>query len=333
MSQFTRNADGRNFAYTDEEKEAFLDPSKLYEYRRTMESASNGIFKNLVFDETSPEIKKGFRANMEKVMKERLKDDPSLINKLIPSYQPWCRRLTPGDGYLEALQEPNARLVDDPIDTITATGIRTKSGEEKDYDILVTATGFVNTRVPPWKMIGRNGVDLADRFKEDADGYLSLAAPAMPNYFSIGCGPNFTIANGPILSAYGFITDYILQWTRKIAEEDIHSVCVKDDIVEAYNIYIQQVLRRTAWNRECESWYKKGRKDEYRTGITAIYPGSMMHFKSMLEKIRPEDFEIKYRSANPFNFYGCGLTALDMSSDQPDLSSYLADTMNLDTIL
>lgn len=266
-------------------------------------------------------------------MHERLQQNPELINKLMPSYQPWCRRLTPGDGYLEALQEPNARLIDEPIAEITKTGIRTESGEELAYDMIIAATGYVNTRVPPWKMTGRNNTSLAERFATDTDGYLSLAAPAMPNYFTIGCGPNFTIANGPILSAYGFLADYILQWITKIAEEDIHSVCVKDAVVDAYNIYIQQVLRRTAWNRECESWYKKGRKDEYRTGITAIYPGSMMHFKSMVERIRPEDFDIRYRSANPFNFYGCGLTKLDLESDAPDLSFYLPETMRLDSIM
>ena len=266
-------------------------------------------------------------------MKQRLNENPELIDKLMPSYQPWCRRLTPGDGYLEALQEPNARLVDDPVDTVTATGIRTKSGEEVEYDAIVTATGFVNSRVMPWKMVGKGGISLAERYKDDADGYLSVAAPSMPNFFTIGCGPNFTIANGPVLSALGFMSDYVLQWAQKIAEEDIRSICVKDTVVEAYNIYIQQVLRRTAWNRECESWYKKGRKDEYRTGISAIYPGSMMHFKSMLEKIRPEDFDITYRTANPFNFYGCGLTALDLSEANPDLSYYLEDTMRLDHMM
>lgn len=350
MSQFTRNMDGRNFscqcspiselvrpgAYsfpdTDDEKESFKDPQNLYDYRRKLESTSNGIFKNLVFDETAQEVKKGFRSSMEKVMKDRLNNNPELLKSLVPKYQPWCRRLTPGDGYLEALQEPNARLVDNPIETITATGVRTKNGEETEYDVIVAATGFVNSRVVPWKMLGRNGIPLAERFKEDADGYLSVCAPSMPNYFSIGCGPNFTIANGPVLSALGFISDYILQWARKIAEEDIHSICVKDSVVEAYNIYIQQVLRRTAWNRECESWYKKGRRDEYRTGITAIYPGSMMHFKSMLQQIRPEDFDLKYRSANMFRFYGNGLTDLDMH-DNPDLSFYLEDTMKLDSIM
>jgi hypothetical protein len=33
---------------------------------------------------------------MEKVMKQRLNDNPELIGKLLPTYQPWCRRLTPG---------------------------------------------------------------------------------------------------------------------------------------------------------------------------------------------------------------------------------------------
>jgi hypothetical protein len=45
-------------ADTDEEKANFLDPQNLYAYRRKMESASNGIFKNLVFDETAPEVRR-----------------------------------------------------------------------------------------------------------------------------------------------------------------------------------------------------------------------------------------------------------------------------------
>ena len=44
---------------TDEEKAAFQDPENLYSYRRKLESASNGIFKNLVFDDTAPNVKKG----------------------------------------------------------------------------------------------------------------------------------------------------------------------------------------------------------------------------------------------------------------------------------
>ena len=157
-------------------------------------------------------------------MKERLAESPDLHKRLIPTYQPWCRRLTPGDAYLTALQAPNAELVDTPIETVTENGIRTVGGGSHDYDIIVAATGFVNSRVVPWTMKGRGGVLLSDRWREDSEGYLSVCAPDMPNYFSIGCGPNFTIANGSVLSALGFVSDYILRWAVKIASEDIRYV-------------------------------------------------------------------------------------------------------------
>jgi hypothetical protein len=106
-------------------------------------------------------------------------------------------------------------------------------------------------------------------------------------------------------------------------------VTVNNEAVEAYNIYLQQILRRTAWNEDCDSWYKKGRADEYRTGITAIYPGSMNHFRQMLSSIRGEDFDLVYSSKNRYNFVGNGLTEVDVSEDG-DLSAYLAKTMKFE---
>ena len=53
---------------TDDEKANFQDPANLYEYRRKMESTSNGIFKNLVFDETAPEVKKSLSVNELDIM-------------------------------------------------------------------------------------------------------------------------------------------------------------------------------------------------------------------------------------------------------------------------
>jgi len=263
-------------------------------------------------------------------MRERIA--PELHARLIPSYQPWCRRLTPGDDYLSALQAPNASLIDTPIASITPTSIITADGQSQPTDIIITASGFTNTRVPPWTMHGLSGTSLSALWSHDTSGYLSVCAPSMPNYFSLGCGPNFTIANGSVLSAFGFVADYILLWLVKMSREDIRSIVPKDDVVEAYNIYIQEVLRRTAWNGECSSWYRKGRRDAYRTGITAIYPGSMNHFKAMLEGVRGEDFEIEYGSRNRWRFFGNGLTGLDMQ-DGADLAWYLKSTMKLENMM
>jgi hypothetical protein len=78
-------------------------PPKLFEYRIKFERTSNSIFKTLVFNETCQDVKKAFRANIEKLMRERLRNDEVVMSKPTSSYQPWCRRLTPGDAYLEAL--------------------------------------------------------------------------------------------------------------------------------------------------------------------------------------------------------------------------------------
>ena len=57
---------------------------------------------------------------------------------------------------------------------------------------------------------------------------------------------NFTIANGPVLSAFGFMADYILRWCLKIAGEGIKSTTVKASVTEAWNVYIQEIMQRTA---------------------------------------------------------------------------------------
>jgi cation diffusion facilitator CzcD-associated flavoprotein CzcO len=209
---------------TKEQIESFKDPEKLFEYRKRLESFSNALFKRLVFNDTNRDTKLDFRKALEKFMSEQLHGDASMINRLQPSYQPWCRRLTPTDKYLEAVQAPNAALVDAKIERVTADCVWQAGGIHRHYDIIVAATGFANSRVPPWTMRGRNGILLSERWKDNVDGYISVCAPDMPNYFSIGCGPNFPIANGPVLSAMGFVADYILQWAVKISSEDIQCV-------------------------------------------------------------------------------------------------------------
>ena len=334
MSQYTRNGDGQNFEFNEEEKANFKNhPEELLAYRKKLEDTSIRLFKNLIFDETCPEVKTEFRKTLTRVMRERLQSQPGLADKLLPTFQPWCRRLTPADGYLEALQAPNVTLVNTPIEAVTPTGIRLRDGKETDYDVIVTATGFVNNRVIPWTMRGRDGILMDELFKENPQAYLSICIAHMPNYFAIGCAPNFPIANGPVLSAISWICDYIVRWTKKIMSEDIKTICVKQDVVEAYNIYIQEILRRTAWNKECNSWYKTGTKDEYRTGITAIYPGSLHHLREMLVcDLRGEDFDFTYRSSNEFKFLGNGMAEVDLD-DANDLAFHIDEAYKLENMI
>ncbi|KAI9810464.1 MAG: hypothetical protein M1827_006240 [Pycnora praestabilis] len=104
-----------------------------------------------------------------------------------------------------------------------------------------------------------------------------------------------------------------------MANEDIKSVDVKEDVVDDWNVWGDELLKRSVWASGCRSWYKNGKVDGR---ITALYPGSPLHFKDLTNTIRGEDFDIKYRSKNRWKFLGNGFTRMEME-DGGDLSYYI----------
>ena len=61
-----------------------------------------------------------------------------------PRYQPWDERLcaVPDGDLFKAIKSGKADVVTDQIETFTERGIRLKSGQELEADIIVTATGL-----------------------------------------------------------------------------------------------------------------------------------------------------------------------------------------------
>ena len=62
-----------------------------------------------------------------------------------PQYNPWDQRLclVPDSDLFRVIREGSASVVTDHIETFTETGLRLKSGDHLDADIIVTATGLV----------------------------------------------------------------------------------------------------------------------------------------------------------------------------------------------
>jgi cation diffusion facilitator CzcD-associated flavoprotein CzcO len=90
---------------------------------------------------TEPEVVKqellaGVRAH--------LGPDADLDPHFMPSYRPWRQRIAfvPDGDLFKAIASGKASVVTDEIERFTATGIRLKSGETLEADIVVTATGF-----------------------------------------------------------------------------------------------------------------------------------------------------------------------------------------------
>lgn len=189
-------------------------------------------------------------------MKLKLKHNPELCAKLIPDWALGCRRITPAEGYLEALQKPNVELVTEGVARVTEDSVFTADGRSWKVDVLACATGFDVSLKPSWTMIGRNGVNLRDEFEVDPVAYLALAAKDMPNHF-IFMGPNAVVAHGSLIEAINWSAGYICKWIKKIATEDIKSVVPRSQVVDELVRYEERVHQEFIWSDTCSSWFKR----------------------------------------------------------------------------
>lgn len=255
-------------------------------------------------------IQEGFEADCRARMLESMRDSPpEFRDRMIPSYHAGCRRITPGDNYLEALQSPTSRLCWDPIERLTERGIRTVAGEEEEFDMVVCATGFDSSWLPQWKLVGRGGVRLEDMWREDPRAFFAAQVEDLPNYGMVN-GPNAPISHGSVPSTMSWTCDYLLRWVMRMNREGIKTVAVKKEAVEDFNEWSQEVLKGTVWSGKCRTLYKNGR-DGGR--VTGVYAGSMMHFKNGLDHAirQGEHFDITWRSKNRFRCLGDGKAASD----------------------
>ena len=70
--------------------------------------------------------------------------DYDIEKHFTPTYRPWRQRIAfvPDGDLFESIKVGDASMVTDEIDTFTESGIRLKSGDELEADIVITATGF-----------------------------------------------------------------------------------------------------------------------------------------------------------------------------------------------
>jgi len=143
-------------------------------------------FSDLMIDPAANELAADFvRAQISSIV-----NDQATAELLSPrSFPIGTKRLCLDTGYYATFNQPNVSLVDlqtDPIQQITATGIRTSSGDI-DLDLIVFATGFdamTGALLAP-TITGRDGVTLSEKWQAGPRTYLGIATAGFPNLFTI----------------------------------------------------------------------------------------------------------------------------------------------------
>ncbi|KAM5545277.1 hypothetical protein V8D89_001388 [Ganoderma adspersum] len=287
-------------ALRPEELERFKADQEFFKsVRYTLEESMNSMHSYTQLGSAmQTEFQEVFRKNME----EKLAERPDIASKLIPGFPVSCRRLTPGPGYLETLCKEHVEFISSPIERFTKTGVETEDGKHQELDLVFCATGYDTSWQLPFTIIGRDGVDLNERWKPYPSSYLSVCVDGFPNMF-MSLGPNSFIGAGMLIPIIEYAIMYAVQATAKLQRDRFRSMEIKARAVRDFDRYIDSYFPQSVFSAKCRSWYKLG-KEEGR--VVGLWPGSSLHAMRALQHPRWEDYDYESADADENSMYWLG---------------------------
>ncbi len=311
-----------DYNYVEDETKRFHDdPEYLLQHRKELANRRIDEFRgSLEGPEALAEVRRSYVTSMLQRLGTGEKGT-RLASLLVPDFPVGCRRITPGQGFLEAMVRENVDTHWNSLDHITAEGIVLRDGRVLPVDAIICATGFDTTFKPRFPIIGHDGVNLAEKWEEEnPDAYFGITVPQMPNYFCF-IGPNSPVSNGSLVQAIQMTGIYIYHCIEKLQTQGIKSMTVTERAVADLNEHAQTWLQDTVWAAPCRSWYKRGTTDGR---IVGLYAGSCFHFAEALRDPRWEDYHLECLHRNRFHYLGNGLTQREQRKGD------MGDTQTLD---
>ncbi len=199
-----------------------------------------------------------FAKQMSEVGKAYLRKqvrDPEIRDKLTPRYAVGCKRPGFHNTYLSTFNRDNVRLVTEPIDKVTASGVATADGNSHEADVLILATGFkvMDVDAMTYPVSGSGGRSLSEFWEANRmQAYEGVSIPGFPNYFTV-MGPY-----GYVGSSYFALieaqTHHIVRCLKQARRTAATRVEVSQ---EANDQYFAQVMRKRHrqifWQDTCQS--------------------------------------------------------------------------------
>ncbi|KWV49891.1 monooxygenase [Bradyrhizobium macuxiense] len=218
-----------------------------------------------------------------------LKDRPDLIEKCVPTYPPYGKRILLDNNWFRTLTKPNVELVTDKIDHFAQEGIVTADGTLRQHDIVVISTGFkVSEMAARLNVAGRDGKNLKQVWRDDnPTAYLGLTVPDFPNLFLM-LGPNTGPAHGgSVIFQSECQSRYISACLVEMIENDIAAIDVHPD---AHDQYISKVDAE----HEQLIWTHPGMTTYYRNKQGRVFSAMPWRFVDYWKMTHDPDFS-RYR--------------------------------------
>jgi 4-hydroxyacetophenone monooxygenase len=198
----------------------------------------------------------GHREFFTQYIRDELGDRTDLLEKVVPTYPPYGKRILLDNGWYQALCKPNVRLVTEAVASVTPAGVVTTSGDSHDVDVLVWATGFEASRfVSSLEVVGRDSETLLEAWDgDDARAYLGVSVPGFPNLFMLG-GPNSFPGSGSFMYFMEVQMRYIARLLAEMRGTGVAAIDVRKDVFDEYNELVERTSQQMVWTHPGTNTY------------------------------------------------------------------------------
>lgn len=239
-------------------------------------------------------VRRQENANIEYMMRihqhiDSVVQDRETADALKPWYMFMCKRPCFDNDYLPAFNRPNVHLVDTHGKGITQIEKAGPAFEGRVYpvDLLVYATGFEVQKTGIYnRIVGRNGVDLNDKYSHGTRTLVGIHSHGYPNLFIMGGYQISTLFNlTDVLQVQGDHIAGCIDHTRK------HGYKTIDATADAEEWWVQEVIAnrgKTSRSADCTPGYYNFEGEEQRRqdgNYNGSFPRYIAHVSDVLANI------------------------------------------------
>ena len=262
----------------------------------------DGLLPSLRIDPTWPHPARSLnRANdrhrqeMTRHIDQELEGRPDLIEKCLPTYPPYGKRILLDNSWYKSLRKDNVELVTEGIEHFDETGITTSDGQHHPVDVVIYSTGFKITEMASrLNIAGLGGRRLEDAWAdENPTAYIGITVPDFPNLFCMQ-GPNTGLGHGgSAIFTAECQANYIAVCLEKIVTDDLASIDVKP---EALNDYVRKVdaeHEQMVWSHPGMSTYYRNKAGR----VFSVMPWRLVDYWSMTRVPNFENYQLNRKKA------------------------------------
>ncbi|NIJ61184.1 flavin-containing monooxygenase [Qipengyuania flava] len=239
------------------------------------------------------EINDAHRRVFTRYVEEQLQDRPELIERVLPEYPPFAKRMLLDNGWFRTIKKPHVDLIPEHLAKVDGNTLFTSSGETVEADVIILATGFQTTNVlGSYDIVGREGQLLRDHWGEDnASAYLGTLVPGFPNFFIL-LGPNVGSGHGgSMIRNIENQMHFAGQVVQCAEAQEASTVEVKETAYTDYSRRIDDAHDRLVWTHPgTENWYRNSQGR-----VVAITPWRNDAFWRMTRSPDEADLQFDHR--------------------------------------